>query len=132
MEALLSPPRPFRVSLEAIGLKSKGLFFLRARPNNVQQGLRAALALVFTLCTLTHLMLAHQPILVLLLLLRPTFFCPDMSEDAVLGPLLFQSGHFPWVSSCGFKNSCGFEHTTNPQKTHSFMILAQAISLFQT
>lgn len=57
--------------------------------------------------------------------LRPLWRCPPFPASLSM-----------WASSlgntCGFRDSCGFGASTNPQKTDSFMTLAQTISLSQT
>lgn len=96
-------------------------------PVKIQLGLWAALAQEVTFCDLTHLTLAAQTLLVLLLWLRLTF-CPHSSEDALLGHLFFL------CSLLWCQGSCGFEPHKSTQilRKHSFMTPAKTISLSQT
>lgn len=130
MEGLLTP-RTLQSGLGSSRSQMRGSFLPPCRPHRERP---AGPVGSFGTChrPLTHLVLAFQPVWTLLLLLRPTCFCPGISEDTGLGRLLFQWEHFPWViGHCGSKDSCGFEPNLHPQRTPS-AIAAQVTSLFPT
>lgn len=86
-------PKTLQSGPGSTGLKSKRLFspWVPGPVKNVHLFLWASLAQIVTLCALIHLALTVQPLLVLLVWLRPNF-CPHSSEDALLGHLLFSCG----------------------------------------